>query len=126
MIQARGNSGTPEARHCSAAAAKASCAASSATSKSPTSRIRVATIRPQSARYVASTAALASRGICDVRYFFCGCRSTPPPFDLVMEGHVKYMLLICRDEQAWDRPRPAERQQANRYTVKLQEQPLPR
>ena len=50
MIQARGNSGTPEARHWSTAAAKASWAASSATSKSRTSRIRVATIRPQSDR----------------------------------------------------------------------------
>src|SRR5437762_2827485 len=126
MIQARGNSGTPEARHCSAAAAKASCAASSATSKSPTSRIRVATIRPQSARYVASTAALASKGICDVRYFCCGCRSRPPPFDSVMEGHVKYMLLICRDEQAWDRLSPAERQQVYRDTVKIQEELIAR
>src|SRR5947208_13892578 len=28
-----------------------------------------------------------------------------------MEGPVKYMLLICRDEQAWDRLSVTERQQ---------------
>jgi hypothetical protein len=28
-----------------------------------------------------------------------------------MEGHVKYMLLICRDEPVWDRMTVAERQQ---------------
>ena len=42
--------GTPVARHWSTAAAKASCAHSSARSKSPISRIRVATMRPHSAR----------------------------------------------------------------------------
>ena len=50
MIHARGEPGTPETRHWSTAAAKASCAASSATSKSPVSLINVATIRPQSVR----------------------------------------------------------------------------
>src|SRR6266705_5327456 len=60
MIQARGDSGTPDTRHWSTAAAKASWAASSATSKSLASRIRVATIRPQSERYTASIAASVS------------------------------------------------------------------
>src|SRR5437773_9189287 len=72
MIQARGNSGTPETRHWSTAAVKASWAASSATSKSRTSRIRVATIRPQSERYTASTAAFASTGILHVREVLVG------------------------------------------------------
>jgi len=58
MIQARGESGTPSVRHWSTAAVKASCAASSASSKSPNWRMRVATIRPQSDRYTASTATL--------------------------------------------------------------------
>jgi len=39
-----------------------------------------------------------------------------------MEGHVKYMLLICRDEQAWDRLSVAERQQIYWDTVKIQEE----
>ena len=43
-----------------------------------------------------------------------------------MEGHVKYMLLICRDEQAWDRLSPAERQQVYRDTVKIQEELIAR
>ena len=45
MIQALGNSGIPEVRHCSTAAVNASWAASSARSKSPKSRISVAKIR---------------------------------------------------------------------------------
>src|SRR5258708_2548669 len=122
MIQARGNSGTPEAGHCSEAMAKASCAASSATSKSPTRRIRVATTRPQSARYVASTATLASMGIRHFSSFSWGFRPGPPPFDSLMEGPVKYMLLICRDEQVWDTLSLAERQQVYWDTVKIQEE----
>jgi hypothetical protein len=50
ISQARGTGGTPVAGHWSTAAAKASWVASSARSKSRTSRIRVATIRPQSER----------------------------------------------------------------------------
>ena len=45
-----GFDGIPVAGHRSTAAANASCAASSATSKSRTSRISVATMRPQSDR----------------------------------------------------------------------------
>ena len=47
---ARGFSGTPPPGQRSSAAAKASCMTSSARSKSPTSRMRVARIRPDSAR----------------------------------------------------------------------------
>ena len=36
------------------------------------------------------------------------------------------MLLICRDEQAWDRLSPAERQQVYRDTVKIQEELIAR
>jgi hypothetical protein len=36
-----------------------------------------------------------------------------------MEGPVKYMLLICRDEQAWDRLSVTERQQIYAETVEL-------
>ena len=39
-----------------------------------------------------------------------------------MEGHVKYMLLICRDEQVWDRLSVAERQQIYLDTVKIREE----
>jgi hypothetical protein len=43
-----------------------------------------------------------------------------------MEGHVKYMLLICRDEQAWDQLGVAERQQIYWDTVKVQEELIAR
>jgi hypothetical protein len=36
-----------------------------------------------------------------------------------MEGPVKYMLLICRDEPAWDRLSVTERQQIYAETVEL-------
>jgi hypothetical protein len=36
-----------------------------------------------------------------------------------MEGRVKYMLLICRDEQAWDRLNVTERQQIYGDTMAL-------
>jgi hypothetical protein len=36
-----------------------------------------------------------------------------------MEGPVKYMLLICRDEQAWDRRSVTGRQQIYAETVEL-------
>jgi len=39
-----------------------------------------------------------------------------------MEGHVKYMLMICRDEPAWDKLSTAERQQVYLDTVKLSEE----
>jgi hypothetical protein len=39
-----------------------------------------------------------------------------------MEGHVKYMLLICRDEQVWDKMSLAERQQIYAESVKLSEE----
>src|SRR5216110_2759131 len=39
-----------------------------------------------------------------------------------MEGHVKYMLLICRDEQVWDALSLAERQKIYADTVKIQEE----
>jgi hypothetical protein len=43
-----------------------------------------------------------------------------------MEGHVKYMLLICRDEQVWDTLSVAERQQIYWDTVKVQEELIAR
>jgi hypothetical protein len=39
-----------------------------------------------------------------------------------MEGHVKYMLLICRDEQVWDTLSVAERQQIYLDTAKIREE----
>jgi hypothetical protein len=39
-----------------------------------------------------------------------------------MEGHVKYMLLICRDEQVWDKMSLGERQQIYAESVKLSEE----
>src|SRR5215470_18098264 len=51
---AAGLAGLPVAGHCSTATAYASCSASSATSKSPSRRMRVARMRPWSARKVSS------------------------------------------------------------------------
>jgi hypothetical protein len=39
-----------------------------------------------------------------------------------MEGHVKYMLMICRDEPVWDALSAAERQQIYLDTVTLSEE----
>jgi hypothetical protein len=39
-----------------------------------------------------------------------------------MEGYVKYMLLICRDEQVWDELSVAERQRIYADTVKIQKE----
>ena len=39
-----------------------------------------------------------------------------------MEGHVKYMLLICRDEQVWDKLSVTERQQIYAESVALSEE----
>jgi hypothetical protein len=39
-----------------------------------------------------------------------------------MEGAVKYMLLICRDEQTWDGLSLTERQQIYADTLKLSEE----
>jgi hypothetical protein len=39
-----------------------------------------------------------------------------------MEGAVKYMLLICRDEQTWDRLSLTERRQIHADTLKLSEE----
>jgi hypothetical protein len=39
-----------------------------------------------------------------------------------MEGPVKYMLLICRDEQVWDRLSLTERQQIYADTLEVSEQ----
>src|SRR2546425_10102858 len=85
MIHAAGESGIPLARHWSTAAAKASCAASSAISKSPNERIRVATIRPQSARYTASTVALAVESMSDNKNFMRPCRFRHSLFDLLVK-----------------------------------------
>jgi hypothetical protein len=41
---------------------------------------------------------------------YAGCRSRRPPFDLLVEAHVKYMLLIYLGE-SWDKLSLAERQQ---------------
>jgi hypothetical protein len=39
-----------------------------------------------------------------------------------MEGHVKYMLMICRDEEVWSKLSPAERQQVYAETLELSEE----
>jgi hypothetical protein len=39
-----------------------------------------------------------------------------------MEGHVKYMLLICRDEPAWEKLSVSEQTQVYRDTLKLAEE----
>jgi hypothetical protein len=39
-----------------------------------------------------------------------------------MEGTVKYMLLICRDEPAWERLGATERQQIYAETLKVSEE----
>jgi hypothetical protein len=39
-----------------------------------------------------------------------------------MEGPVKYMLLICRDEQVWDRLSLTERQQVYADTLAVSEE----
>ncbi len=39
-----------------------------------------------------------------------------------MEGCVKYMLLICRDEQVWDELSATERQRIFHETVELSEE----
>jgi hypothetical protein len=39
-----------------------------------------------------------------------------------MEGLVKYMLMICRDEQAWNTLSPADRQQIYAETLALSEE----
>src|SRR6266849_4129838 len=44
----------------------------------------------------------------------------------MMEEHVRYMLLICRDEQVWDTLSVAERQQIYWDTVKVQEELIAR
>src|SRR2546422_6775051 len=47
-------------------------------------------------------------------------RSTLFPYTTLfrspMEAHMKYMLLICRDEPTWDRLSVTERQQIYRQT----------
>ena len=79
--------------------AKASWAASSAASKSPNSRIRAATIRPQSERQTASKAEVTSWGMPHDKDFWApGCRFGLSPFDSPMEDRMKYMLLIYDDE----------------------------
>jgi len=39
-----------------------------------------------------------------------------------MEGHVKYMLMICRDEPVWEKMSAGERQQLYLDTVTLAEE----
>jgi len=39
-----------------------------------------------------------------------------------MEGRVKYMLLLCRDEPAWEKMSPAERVKAYDTMVELSEE----
>src|SRR5207249_9348498 len=51
-----------------------------------------------------------------------GGRFRPRPFDQVMEGHVKYMLMICRDEPVWEKMSAGERQQLYLDTVTLAEE----
>src|SRR6266545_3706698 len=110
MSQARGESGTPDIRQWSTAEVNASCIASSARSKSPTMRISVATSRPQSERYTASTAAVASCAMPNRKYFSPTCRSGRLTGVLQMEAPMKYMFLIHHDEQAWNKRSDSERQ----------------
>src|SRR5258705_6017280 len=42
---------------------------------------------------------------------YAGCRFRPPAFDLQMEAHMKYMLLVYLDE-SWLKRSVAERQEA--------------
>jgi hypothetical protein len=39
-----------------------------------------------------------------------------------MEGPVKYMLMLCRDEEAWEKLSVAERQQIYAETLELSEE----
>src|SRR5262245_29091785 len=123
MIQARGNSGTPAARHWSTAAANASCADSSARSKSRTRRIRVATMRLQSDRYTASTAASTLAAIDPtVDNLRAG---VDPVFDRSIHRgrhNVKYMMLICRDEPLWETLGAEERGRIYAETLALSEE----
>src|ERR1700739_215687 len=111
MIHARGNSGTPDSGHWSTAAAKASCDASSAASKSPNSRISAATIRPQSDRYTASKAEVTSGGMPHDNFFCVGLSIWANPVRFTYGGpHMKYMLLIYKEEKAWAGFTEAQRQ----------------
>jgi hypothetical protein len=38
-----------------------------------------------------------------------GCRLGHPPFDTLIEGHMKYVLLIYDDEKGWAKLTEAER-----------------
>src|SRR5437867_13304884 len=122
MIQARGNSGTPETRHWSTAAVKASWAASSATSKSRTSRTGWRRSGPSRSDTPRRRPRLRPRAYFTLDNFPSGVDSGPLPFDLQLEGPVKYMLLICRDEPAWDKLGVTERQQVYAETLKLSEE----
>ena len=51
--------------------------------------------------------------------FVAGVDSAPGRSILSMEGPVKYMLLICRDEQAWDRLSVTERQRIYGESMEL-------
>src|SRR5260370_42371372 len=54
-------------------------------SKSPKDRISVATMRPQSARYTASTLAFTLASISDDKNFMRLCRFRHSPFDSLMK-----------------------------------------
>jgi hypothetical protein len=41
--------------------------------------------------------------------FRLGCRLVQPPFDLPIEDHMRYVLLICDDEKGWAKLSEAER-----------------
>src|SRR5688572_8311567 len=64
--------------------------------------MRVATIRPQSDRYTASTATFGFGSTFDNKKFRQRCRFAVLSFDLAVEAHknMKYMMLVYLDEQA--------------------------
>ena len=44
------------------------------------------------------------------KIFGLGCRLAWPPFDLLIEGHMRYVLLIYDDEKGWAKLNEADRQ----------------
>src|SRR5439155_26072966 len=55
------------------------------------------------------------------KIIYCRCRSRRPPFDLWMEDHVKYMLLIYLGE-AWTASALAERQRLYAEQVRFSDE----
>jgi hypothetical protein len=53
----------------------------------------------------------ACSDIIDVKYFLPEVSIRELPFDVLMEGQMKYMLLIYEDEKGWAKFSESERQQ---------------